>query len=106
MTTTAQEVSRLLGGVVPFDDLEAEYLATVFTWHATPDWDRGELASVRWWSMGELAQADDRCIRALTTSVVRRSRRGRDEMFETGQIEPGDGDGDRACGSAKARDTR
>lgn len=60
MTTTAQGVSRLLGGVVPFDDLEAEHLATVFTRHAMPDRGRGELASVRWWSMGEPVQADDR----------------------------------------------
>ena len=37
VTTTAQEVSRLLGGVAPFDDLEAEHLATVFTWLDSTD---------------------------------------------------------------------
>lgn len=35
--TTAQEVSRLLHDVAPFDDLEAEHLAAAFTWLDSTD---------------------------------------------------------------------
>jgi 8-oxo-dGTP pyrophosphatase MutT (NUDIX family) len=37
VTTTAQEVSRLLGRVVAFDDLEDKHLTAVFTWLDSTD---------------------------------------------------------------------